>query len=49
MQFPIILGVFLNSWYDVRFNVTGMVFALLGVLVTALYQVVSIQASFKLH
>ncbi|XP_073507870.1 solute carrier family 35 member E3 [Phyllobates terribilis] len=36
---PITLGVFLNSYYDVKFNVLGMVFASLGVLVTSLYQV----------
>ncbi|MEQ2214373.1 hypothetical protein XENOCAPTIV_003579, partial [Xenoophorus captivus] len=36
---PITLGVILNSYYDVRFNVLGMVFATLGVLVTSLYQV----------
>nr|XP_048691822.1 solute carrier family 35 member E3 isoform X4 [Caretta caretta] len=37
---PITLGVFLNSYYDVKFNFLGMVFATLGVLVTSLYQVV---------
>ncbi|XP_053575767.1 solute carrier family 35 member E3 [Bombina bombina] len=36
---PITLGVFLNSYYDVKFNVLGMLFATLGVLVTSLYQV----------
>uniref|UniRef100_A0A3P8UST5 Nucleoporin 107 n=2 Tax=Cynoglossus semilaevis TaxID=244447 RepID=A0A3P8UST5_CYNSE len=36
---PITLGVILNSYYDVRFNVPGTVFASLGVLVTSLYQV----------
>ncbi|XP_053321517.1 solute carrier family 35 member E3 [Spea bombifrons] len=36
---PITLGVFLNSYYDVKFNMLGMVFAALGVLVTSLYQV----------
>ncbi|KAM8974016.1 solute carrier family 35 member E3 [Pelodytes ibericus] len=36
---PITLGVFLNSYYDVKFNMLGMVFATLGVLVTSLYQV----------
>jgi len=39
---PITLGVFLNSYYDVKFNVLGTVFATLGVLVTSLYQVVGI-------
>lgn len=38
---PITLGVILNSYYDVRFNLLGTVFATLGVLVTSLYQVVS--------
>lgn len=41
LQVPITLGVMLNSYYDVRFNVLGTVFASLGVLVTSLYQVVS--------
>ncbi|XP_062440282.1 solute carrier family 35 member E3 [Rhea pennata] len=36
---PITLGVFLNSYYDVKFSLVGMVFAALGVLVTSLYQV----------
>lgn len=36
---PITLGVILNSYYDVRFNLLGMTFATLGVLVTSLYQV----------
>ncbi|KAI5093857.1 solute carrier family 35 member E3, partial [Silurus meridionalis] len=36
---PITLGVVLNSYYDVKFNLLGMVFATLGVLVTSLYQV----------
>ncbi|XP_077566026.1 solute carrier family 35 member E3 [Stigmatopora nigra] len=36
---PITLGVILNSYYDVRFNVPGTLFATLGVLVTSLYQV----------
>ncbi|XP_063048768.1 solute carrier family 35 member E3 [Engraulis encrasicolus] len=36
---PITLGVMLNSYYDVRFNLLGIVFATLGVLVTSLYQV----------
>ncbi|RVE56519.1 hypothetical protein OJAV_G00221890 [Oryzias javanicus] len=36
---PITLGVILNSYYDVRFNLLGTVFATLGVLVTSLYQV----------
>ena len=40
-QIPVILGVFLNSYYDVHFNVIGTVFAILGVLVTSVYQIVS--------
>ncbi|KAK6291196.1 hypothetical protein J4Q44_G00384070 [Coregonus suidteri] len=36
---PITLGVILNSYYDVKFNLLGMIFATLGVLVTSLYQV----------
>ncbi len=41
---PITLGVILNSYYDVKFNLLGMIFATLGVFVTSLYQVVSIVA-----
>ncbi|MBV96047.1 Solute carrier family 35 member E3, partial [Eschrichtius robustus] len=37
---PITVGVILNSYYDVKFNFLGTVFAALGVLVTSLYQVV---------
>lgn len=40
-QIPIILGVFLNSYYDVKFNWIGTIYASLGVAVTSLYQVVS--------
>ncbi|XP_059968489.1 solute carrier family 35 member E3 isoform X4 [Mesoplodon densirostris] len=36
---PITVGVILNSYYDVKFNFLGTVFAALGVLVTSLYQV----------
>lgn len=36
---PIILGVFLNTYYDVQFNVLGVFFAGLGVVVTSFYQV----------
>ncbi|XP_035966313.1 solute carrier family 35 member E3 isoform X5 [Halichoerus grypus] len=42
---PITLGVILNSYYDVKFNFLGMVFAALGVLVTSLYQVRGMRAS----
>ena len=40
IQIPVILGIFLNSYYDVHFNVLGMVYATMGVLVTAVYQIV---------
>ncbi|KAK0167083.1 hypothetical protein PV327_004526 [Microctonus hyperodae] len=36
---PIILGVIINFYYDIQFNVAGTVYAILGVLVTSLYQV----------
>ncbi|XP_045166325.1 solute carrier family 35 member E3-like isoform X2 [Mercenaria mercenaria] len=36
---PIAVGVFLNSYYDVKFNVLGITFASIGVIVTSLYQV----------
>lgn len=36
---PVILGIFLNSYYDVRFNVLGTVYAAVGVLVTSVYQI----------
>ncbi|XP_039198611.1 solute carrier family 35 member E3-like isoform X2 [Crotalus tigris] len=36
---PITLGVFLNSYYDMKFSFLGMIFAALGVIVTSLYQV----------
>lgn len=40
IQIPVIFGIFLNSYYDVHFNVLGMVYATVGVLVTAIYQIV---------
>lgn len=40
LQIPITLGVILNSYYDVKFNFLGLLFAALGVVVTSLYQVV---------
>lgn len=36
---PIILGVIMNSAYDIKFNIIGTVFALIGVGVTSFYQV----------
>ena len=40
------LGVFMNSYYDIRFNIAGTLFATLGVLVTSMYQLVSIIQGF---
>ncbi|XP_070559095.1 solute carrier family 35 member E3-like [Ptychodera flava] len=36
---PITVGVILNSYYDVKFNILGTIYAVCGVLVTSLYQV----------
>lgn len=36
---PVLFGIFLNSYYDVHFNILGSVYAALGVLVTSLYQI----------
>ncbi|CAK9826763.1 Solute carrier family 35 member E3 [Anthophora retusa] len=36
---PIILGVVINFYYDIQFNVIGTIYATMGVLVTSLYQV----------
>lgn len=36
---PITIGVIINFYYDIRFNVIGTIYATLGVLVTSLYQV----------
>ncbi|XP_012524942.1 solute carrier family 35 member E3 [Monomorium pharaonis] len=36
---PITLGVIINFYYDIQFNIIGTVYATLGVLVTSLYQV----------
>ena len=41
-KIPVMLGIFMNFCYDVRFNVLGTVFAAVGVLVTAIYQIVSV-------
>ncbi len=40
MQIPVIFGIFLNSYYDVKFNVLGTMYAAAGVLVTSVYQIV---------
>ncbi len=39
-QVPITLGVLLNSFYDLKFSLSGSVYATVGFLVTSLYQVV---------
>ncbi|CAG5101992.1 Similar to slc35e3: Solute carrier family 35 member E3 (Danio rerio) [Cotesia congregata] len=36
---PIVLGVIINFYYDIQFNILGTIYATLGVLVTSLYQV----------
>lgn len=36
---PIIIGVLINSYYDLSFNYKGAIFAGLGVLVTSMYQI----------
>lgn len=36
---PIVLGVIINFYYDIQFNVLGTVYATMGVFVTSLYQV----------
>ena len=49
LQIPIIIGVFMNSYYDVKFNMFGIIYATLGVLVTSLYQVVGTNYSIRLY
>ncbi|XP_075751116.1 solute carrier family 35 member E3 isoform X1 [Rhipicephalus microplus] len=36
---PLTLGVYLSTYYDIRFNILGTCYALAGVVVTSLYQV----------
>uniref|UniRef100_A0A023GD29 Putative glucose-6-phosphate/phosphate and phosphoenolpyruvate/phosphate antiporter n=1 Tax=Amblyomma triste TaxID=251400 RepID=A0A023GD29_AMBTT len=36
---PLTLGVYLSTYYDIRFNLLGTGYALAGVFITALYQV----------
>lgn len=36
---PIVLGVIINFYYDIQFNILGTVYATMGVFVTSLYQV----------
>lgn len=46
---PITLGVTINFYYDIQFNVLGTIYATLGVLVTSLYQVVRCASSLSLE
>ncbi|XP_069675591.1 solute carrier family 35 member E3-like isoform X2 [Periplaneta americana] len=46
---PITLGVFMNFYYDIKFNVLGTIFAALGVVVTSLYQVLVSQKQHELQ
>jgi len=46
-QIPIAIGVFLNSYYDVKFNIIGIIYASIGVFVTSLYQVVSLMFKYN--
>ena len=41
LQVPVLLGVTVNFIYDVHFNLIGTLFAVSGVLVTSMYQIVS--------
>lgn len=43
---PIVMGVIINFYYDLQFNILGTIYATLGVLVTSLYQVVRIFLNF---
>ena len=36
---PITLGIFLNSYYDIKFSFIGTLFAISGVMITSVYQV----------
>ncbi|XP_015116324.1 solute carrier family 35 member E3 [Diachasma alloeum] len=36
---PIVLGVIINFYYDLQFNIRGTIYAGLGVIITSLYQV----------
>ncbi|KAK2589324.1 hypothetical protein KPH14_007872 [Odynerus spinipes] len=36
---PIIVGVVMNFYYDIQFNIIGTIYATLGVFVTSLYQI----------
>lgn len=36
---PVIFGIFLNSYYDVYFNIIGTIYATVGAMVTGIYQI----------
>lgn len=38
---PIIIGIYLNSMYDLKFNNQGIMIGIVGALITSIYQVVS--------
>jgi solute carrier family 35 protein E3 len=38
---PILLGILVNSMYDLKFNTFGLVIGLVGAVITSFYQVVS--------
>ena len=39
---PMISGIVINSWFDLKYSTLGTVYALAAVLVTAVYTVVSL-------
>ena len=43
---PVLVGVLFNSIYDLNFNTIGIVFGILGMLVSSLYIVVSVIINF---
>ena len=45
LQIPVILGIFFNSCYDVHFNILGTAYAAVGVVITSIYQIVSVAPS----
>ncbi|CAK9294834.1 unnamed protein product [Gordionus sp. m RMFG-2023] len=36
---PIICGIYINSYYDLKFNLLGLIYGLCGVIVTSFYQI----------
>ena len=45
-QIPIVLGIFLTAYSDVRVSLLGTVFAVLGVFFTCIYLLVSALSTF---